>query len=72
MNGKAGLFRRILQKVGNVKRIHWGWQEDEIPEYRRCDCGQLIRIDRLDLLIEHIDAKHGSERDRRTEEKVWN
>lgn len=34
---------------------HWGYREGEVPEYGLCehDCGQTLRIDRLDLIAEH-------------------
>lgn len=33
---------------------HWGYQDGEVPEYAPCEeCGQILRIDRLDLCWEH-------------------
>lgn len=33
---------------------HWGYQDWEVPEYDACEeCGKTIRVDRLDLMLEH-------------------
>lgn len=34
---------------------HRGYRDDEIPTYRRCDCGRLVRADRADLIDEHLE-----------------
>ncbi|HZQ16318.1 MAG TPA: hypothetical protein VFA82_06045 [Gaiellaceae bacterium] len=34
--------------------LHTGWQDGEVPVYGRCECcGKSIRVDRLDLALEH-------------------
>jgi hypothetical protein len=34
----------------------WGWQDGETPAYGVCvSCGQTLRFDRLDLLVEHME-----------------
>lgn len=35
---------------------HYGYREDEVPEYGVCRCGQVVRTDRLDLLAEHREV----------------
>lgn len=34
---------------------HWGFQDGELPQYGPCeDCGETLRIDRKDLIAEHL------------------
>lgn len=33
---------------------HWGYQDGEVPVYDDCiECGKILRVDRLDLVLEH-------------------
>lgn len=43
-------------ELGAGVAAHVGYQQDEIPTYQQCACGQLVRVDRLDLVAEHRDV----------------
>lgn len=52
---------------------HKGFQQGEVPEYEDCECGQRVRIDRLDLIEEHelvCPAKKHTWSDSRTDAEV--
>jgi len=43
-----------LSDFSREHRGHWYYLPDEIPRYAPCDCGATLRVDRLDLVAEHL------------------
>lgn len=44
---------------------HFGYEDGEEPEYGPCPaCEETVRIDRLDLLLEHAQVRHRKGRPR--------
>lgn len=44
--------------------MHWGYADGEEPHYAVCECGQRIRVDRLDLILEHAKSCKAKEEPR--------
>jgi hypothetical protein len=59
---KRAVSLELADRLGEVARRpppgctpHWGYTDGEIPCYSDCACGQQIRADRLDLVLEHLE-----------------
>lgn len=59
----AVAMRDVIAEVAaepEPRLSHWGYRPDETPAYASCQwCDLGLRIDRLDLLAEHIDTCRG-------------
>jgi hypothetical protein len=49
--------------MAHVPAGHWGYRDGESPLYQPCgSCGDTVRADRLDLVVEHAEVCRGRRR----------